>query len=143
MKKKSKRKIKKATILFIILDTIVAICFFITYGPWDYLRNLYINTAMNTMSHQYLARLFYSQETIEEVMSNNYFITIDEEVNLDDIVIDTKDPGTYKNEYDKAILQRDNPDDLYKVLDIKVGGSNAYLVAIYALEKVKLIAKEE
>ena len=143
MKKKKKSKIKKATIVFIVLDTLVAICFFITYGPWDYLRNLYINTAMNTMSHQYLARLFYSQETIDEVMSNNYFITIDEEVNLDDIVIDTKDPGTYKDEYDKAILQRDNPDDLYKVLDIKVGSSNAYLVAIYAPEKVKLIAKEE
>src|SRR5699024_11081104 len=28
-------------------------------------------------------------------------------------------------------------------LDIKVGSSNAYLVAIYAPEKVKLIAKEE
>ena len=72
MKKKKKSKIKKATIVFIVLDTLVAICFFITYGPWDYLRNLYINTAMNTMSHQYLARLFYSQETIDEVIEALY-----------------------------------------------------------------------
>ena len=86
---KKSRKIKTSTIIFIILDLLAIGGFVITYGPWDTLRNLYVNTAMNTMDHQYLARLFYSEETVNKIMGNNFFVSIDEDVNLDDIVIDT------------------------------------------------------
>ena len=57
-KKTKKKKIYKTTILFIILDVLVAICFFIMYGPWNYVRNLYVTTAMRTMNHKYLAKIF-------------------------------------------------------------------------------------
>ena len=74
--RKKKKKIYKTTILFVILDLIVAWCFFMMYGPWDKIRNLYVNTAMKTMNHQYFANIFYSEETIQKIMSNNYFISI-------------------------------------------------------------------
>ena len=56
---------------------ILAICGFIMmYGPWPKIRNFFINTAMNTKDHQYLAKVFYSDETINEVINSNYFIEI-------------------------------------------------------------------
>lgn len=141
-KRKKRKKIKKLTVMFIVLD-LLAICgFVITYGPWDTLRNLYVNTAMNTMDHQYLARIFYSQDRINEIMNSNYFVTLNSDVNLDDIVIDTSEKTTYKDEYEKELLTREDGNSLYKLINLKVGNANAYLVAIYEPAKVRLIAKE-
>lgn len=143
MKKKKvnlkKNKIMKKTILFLILDICAAICFFIMYGPWDYVRNLYVTTAMNTMEHQWLAKIFYSDEKIEKIMNGNYFVAITEDANTDDIIIDTKEKNSYKNEYEKELLTRDPGNDLYKVISLKVGSADAHLVAIYDPTKVELI----
>ena len=133
------RKIYKTTILFIILDIFVAICFFVMYGPWKYIRNLYVTTAMQTMNHQYLAKVFYNDDKINEIQNSNYIITITEEVNTDDIIIDTGEKEKYKDEYEEELLKRNNPNDTYKVLNVKVGNAKGYLVAIYEPEKVKLL----
>lgn len=137
--RRKSKKLYKTTILFIILDILVAICFFVMYGPWSYVRNLYVTTAMKTMNHQYFADIFYNKKTIEKIMSSNYFITIDEDANTDEIDIDTKEKSKYKNEYEKELLTRDEGNDLYKVINLKIGGSDAYLVAIYDPTKVHLI----
>ena len=142
-KRKKKNKIMKKTIVFIILDILVAICFFIMYGPWDYFRNLYVSTAMNTKDHQWLAKIFYSDERIEKIMSSNYFIAIDEDANTDDITINTKEKKKYKDEYEKELLSREPGNDLYKLLEFKVGSSNAHLIAIYDPTKVHLISTKQ
>lgn len=139
MSKKNKSKIFKTTILFIVLDCLAIAGFVITYGPWDYLRNLYVTTAMKTMNHQYLANIFYSDETIAKILSQNYFISIDEEVNLDDIVINTSEKEIYKDKYEEELLTREDGNSLYKVLNVKVGNAKGYLVAIYEPEKVRLL----
>ncbi len=133
------KKIYKTTILFILLDIIVAWCFFMMYGPWDYVRNLFVTTAMQTRSHQYLARVFYNDKKIIEIQNSNYFIAITEEVNTDEIVIETGEKTKYKDEYEEELFTRNNPDDAYKVIDVKVGNAKGYLVAIYEPEKVKLL----
>jgi len=134
---------RKSTIVLIVLDVLALIGFFLTYGPISYFRNLLINTAMNTMSHQYLAYIFYNEEMVNKVLSQNYFVTIDEETNLDDIVIDTKPKDHYDNKYDEAILERTPGNDDYKIIDLKIGNSTGYLVAIYDPSKVKVVAKEQ
>lgn len=137
--KKKQKKIYKTTILFIILD-VLAICGFIMmYGPWNFVRNLYVNTAMKTKDHKYFANIFYSEKTISKIMASNYFITIDEDVVLDDIIIDTSEKEHYDNEYDKEILTRTPGNNDYKIIDIKVGISKGYLIAIYDPTKVNLI----
>lgn len=138
-KTKNKEKLLKRTIVFIVLDIITIICFFIMYGPWNYIRNLYVTTAMNTMEHRWMARIFYSEKKIEKIMNGNYFVTINEDANLDDIVINTKEKKKYKNEYEKELLTRDEGNDLYKVIRLKVGSADAHLVAIYNPKKVELI----
>lgn len=142
IRKKSK-KIYKSTILFIILD-ILAICGFIMmYGPWDEVRNFYVNTAMKTKDHKYLAKVFYTDETIDNIMNNNYFVEIEEAVELDDIVINTAPKSSYDNEYDEEILTRDPGNEEYKVINIKVGISKGYLIAIYNPKKVSLIRAKQ
>lgn len=136
---KKSKKLTYFTLLFIFLDLIAISGFIVMYGPWDEIRNLYINTAMKTKDHKYLADIFYSKKTIKKVMSSNYFIAIEEDVDLDAIVIDTSEKETYENEYDKEILTRTEGNDDYKIIPIKVGISKGYLVAIYDPTKVSLI----
>ena len=142
-KTKKRKKILKRTILFIILDLLAFTGFFLMYGPFNYFRNLYVSTAMNTMDHQWLAKIFFNDETIEKIMSSNYFIAIDEDANTDDITIDTSEKTKYKDKYEKELLTRDPGNDLYKVLELKVGGSNAHLIAIYDPTKVQLISTKQ
>lgn len=136
---KKKKRIMKSTILFIIIDLCAICCFFIMYGPWNYVRDLYVTTAMQTMSHKYLAKVFYNDKTIEKIMNNNYFIAINENVDLNAIVIDTEEKTAYKDEYEKELLTREPGNDLYKVIDVEVGNAKGYLIAIYDPTKVRLL----
>ena len=140
---KKKKKIYKMTILFVILDILAIGGFIMMYGPWDFVRNLYINTAMKTKDHKYLANIFYSEEKINEVMNSNYFIAIEEDVELDDIIIDTSPKDHYDNEYDKEILTRDEGNEDYKIINVKVGISKGYLIALYDPTKVSLIRAQK
>ncbi len=142
-RRRQKKRIYKTTILFILIDFLALICFFVMYGPWSYVRNLYVTTAMKTMHHQYFANVFFNDKVIEEIMNKNYFVELDEDVNTDNININTKEKTKYKDKYEKELLTRNNPDDLYKVINIEVGSTNGYLVAIYAPEKVRLISTKK
>ena len=136
---KKKNKINKLTILFIFLDICAAICFFIMYGPYSNLRNIYVTTAMQTRNHKYLANVFYSDEKISNIMDSNYFIGVNENVDLNSIIINTSEKKEYKDEYEEELLTRDKDNDLYKVINLKVGNANGYLIAIYDPTKVKLL----
>lgn len=140
--KKKTKKISKLTIACIIMDIFVVLGFFLTYGPIDYFRNLLVTTASKTMDHQYLSYIFYTPSMVEKILSENYFVRINDKVDLDEVTIDTSEKTTYKDKYEKEILTRDEGNDLYKILDIKIGNNVGYLVAIYAPEKVRLISKE-
>lgn len=138
------KKIKKKSTYFIIfLDILVVACFFLAYGPFGYFRNLFVNTALKTMNHKYFAYILYSEKTVQNIKDSNYFVRINDTTNTNDIVINTKEKDTYDNPYDKAILTRENGNEEYKLLNIKVGSADAYLVAIYDPSKVHLIAKQQ
>ena len=134
-----KLRLFKSTIIFIILDLFAIAGFVMMYGPWDYVRNFYVTTTMQTMTHRYLARVFYSEDSIKKVIDNNYIILFKDDANTDDVIINTKKKFKYKDKYEKELLTRDKPNDLYKVLDVKVGNAKGYLVAIYDPTKVKLL----
>lgn len=134
---------RKTTILLLILDILAIIGFFLFYGPFKNIRTWWINTSMNTMSHKYFAYIFYNDNMIKQTMNENYYIPLTEEVNLDDIVIDTSQKYTYENEYDEQILIRDKDNNDYKLINVKVGGYDAFLVAIYDPSRIKLITKEK
>ena len=104
----------------IIIDILVAICFYVVYCVDDF-KNMIITTAMTTKSHQYIAYTFYSAEDINSVLALDAYIPLTDDVNLNDIVIDTSEKDSYDNEYDEVILTRDPGNEDYKIINVKVG----------------------
>ena len=117
---------------------------FLLYGPYSWLRNTVITSAMTTMNHQWIARLVYSDKVIEEVLAQNVIIEPEEDtvaafIEIKEIV----EQETYANEYEEAILKKDEGNDLYKIIPIEgyvnpVHNYKGYLVAIYDPSRVKL-----
>ena len=143
-KKKRKKKwtIKKkigvfgATTFIVMLSTFL----FLFYGPWDGFRNFWITSAMTTMTHQYLATWFYSDETIQKVLEANQIIEVGE-ITDPDLITFRKYNGNmtiYKNKYEKEILTKDPGNDLYKVIEISGTTYKGFLVAIYDPSKISL-----
>ena len=59
---------KKLTILMIVLDILAALGFIVTYCV-PFVKNTVIMTALNTKTHQWIAYTFYSDKTINKVLS--------------------------------------------------------------------------
>lgn len=76
-KVKKRKKRKKHTALYFFLSFfgtlfgIFCIGLFIMYGPFSYVRNLWVTTAMGTGQHQWLATMLFDQKTINEILNNN------------------------------------------------------------------------
>lgn len=72
-KSKLKQHLKKYALyplVFTLLFSGLAILI-IFYSPFTYLKELYVTTAMTTMSHQYLAKIFVSDDEIKRIMEKN------------------------------------------------------------------------
>ena len=132
---------KKFTIFVGIIDVLVAACFILVYLVPS-VKIKVISTAMITKTHQYIAYIFYSEDTVNDIVNANRYIPLTDEVNLDEIVIDTKEKDSYENEYDEEILKRDPGNEDYKYIKVKVGKYDGHLVAIYDPSKVKLISSK-
>lgn len=128
------KKIKNLHIwvkIFIFIDFIVAGCFFVVYGPFDGARVFWITTAMETNDHQYLANIFYSEDTIKQVMSENYMDEIEEDTDVSSITIGQEEKITsYTTAYEKEILDHEEG-ALYKLIQFKYNGFDCHMIAIY------------
>ena len=141
-KPKKQRRIYRTTIFIFLVDLLVAACFFVLYGPYSYVRNVLITTALKTKTHAWIAYTFFDDKTIDEIKNKFSYIELTDDVDLDKIVIDENAKGKYKNKYDKEILTRTKGNKFYKLIDIDVAGYDAHLVAIYKPSKVQLITSK-
>ena len=136
MKKWKKRLLTIILILFIVGGSSGL---FLLYGPWHGFRDWLITTAMTTLNHQWIATMFYSDETIAEVLGNNVVIESGEDTNTDEVeIVSNLNTTQYANEYEKAILQKDAGNDLYKVIEISGKGYTGHLVAVYDPSKISV-----
>jgi exopolysaccharide biosynthesis protein len=130
---------KLITKLVIALDIFVIFCFLFVYGPIEYAKNFWITTAMETGTHKYLAYIFYSEDTISEVMSKNSLETIKEETDISTITIGKHEKKTvYESVYEQQILEHDD-EDLYKLIEFKYGDFDCYLIAIYDPTRIEAV----
>lgn len=140
-KKKTMKKWKKRLLITLLVLFIAggSTGLFLLYGPWSGFRNWLVTTAMTTLNHQYFATWFYSEETIAEVMANNAVIESGEDTNTDEVeVVVYEEEIEYENEYEEAILKKDEDNDLYKVIKIKGKGYTGHLVAVYDPSKISV-----
>ncbi len=70
-----RKKTRKLKAYFYSLFATILICLifgsFLMYGPWGFVRNTLVTSAMTTYSHKYFAQWFYDEETITNIMSLN------------------------------------------------------------------------
>lgn len=135
------KKIKNLHILvklMIIVDFIILLCFAFVYGPVDYAKVFWITTSMGTANHQYLANIFYSENTIKEVMSQNYMIELDEDTDASSITIGQEEKITsFSSIYEKQILEREEG-ALYKLIQFKYKEFDCHMIAIYDPKRVEV-----
>lgn len=134
------RKTSKVAIgIFAFLDIVAITCLFLMYGPISYFRNLWVTSAMGTMSHQYFADIFFSKDSIKKILSNNVVIESGNNTNQDDIDFSGEDTGVYSSIYEEEVLKRDPDNDLYKVIDIEGNGYKGHLLVVYDASRVTLV----
>ncbi|MGM9635953.1 MAG: phosphodiester glycosidase family protein [Candidatus Avispirillum sp.] len=120
-KSKKSKKSKKPRLLaaliavFISLTALYAVIVCSDIPFIDYWRTIWIETAMTTKSHQWLATLFFPQEVINSVMSNRYE---EPEVVGGDI-----NPKPTKPDNDKQNTEPEDT-DLLKLSQYYVGGKD-------------------
>lgn len=143
-KKQKKKKIFKNVILAFSILFIIGISAFLTllYGPWGGFRDWLITTAMSTMNHQYLAKWFYSEKTIQECLDRNKIVevsgTTDENI-IEVVNYNTEEEITYANEYERQILERDKNNNDYKIIKIDGGNKyNGYMAVIYDPSRIEV-----
>lgn len=135
--------IKKIFIFCCIIITLGCyLGLFLLYGPWSGFRDWLITTAMTTMHHQYLATWFYDDSTINDCLNKNKVIEVTGSTNPDDIIINTEvsEGMTYKNEYERQILERDPENNDYKIIQIKGDGFDGVMAVIYDPSRIVLEA---
>ncbi|MBE6063301.1 MAG: exopolysaccharide biosynthesis protein [Clostridium butyricum] len=90
-KKKIPRKTLVAFFAFEIMFTICTAPFMLLYGPFENAKSTYVGAAMTSMSHQYLATWFLSDEKIDKILGTNESTGdgIDETTNVSQIKIPT------------------------------------------------------
>lgn len=89
-KKKSRFKIIMGFLLFEIVFTGVTAPLIAYHGPFTNVRDTLVTTAMTTLSHQWIATTFLSEEKINEIMGNQAIKTIAQDNSKSGVVIEKK-----------------------------------------------------
>ena len=147
LSKKKNKKIKKGKtklkiffgVMFNLGSIGIITVLFLLYGPWAGFRNWLVTTAMTTMTHQYFATWFYDDNVINDVLNNNKVVELEDSTNTDLININTSNKVEYANEYERQILERDEENNDYKIIEIEGKGYSGYLVAVYEPSRIKTV----
>ena len=139
--RKLKKWIKVVLIIFFSFYILGSSGFMVLlYGPDERFKNWLVTTAMTTMNHQYFATWLYGPDEIDEVLSNNLVIESGDDTNPE--LVQIKDPDfsntVYANEYEEAVLKKDEGNDLYKIVDIDRPNLKGKLAVVYDASKVKV-----
>lgn len=152
-KRKDRRKIRSritTIILTLILIGVLSLGFLL-YGPFEGFRVYLITVGMNSMTHQWIPKLFYSDATIEQVMAKNRIDEIKEDTDIEAIkkeeIANTQEKQ-YANEYEKQILApnldktkydiyKDDKD--YRIINIKGKGYTGFLAVVYDASKIRTL----
>ncbi len=146
-KKEKRNKSSKINIVFTVLFSLGSVgiitVLVLLYGPFNGFREWLVTTAMTTMTHQYFATWFYDDETIQYILDKNRVVEIDETTDVNSINFANSNKVTeYENEYERAILERDENNNDYKIIEISEKSFDGYLVAVYDPSRIHTVVTE-
>lgn len=126
------------TVILSFCDAVAVTVLFLLYGPYPNFRNWLVTTAMTTMSHQYFATTFYSEDRINKVLEQNN--VVEPEFNTDTSLI-VAEEKPYIDKYDKEVLEREEG-AIYKLIEINEDSFSGYMAVIYDPSKIKVVASK-
>jgi len=137
---KSKKSLKNFFAIMLLLACVGMISgLTLLYGPWPNFREWLITNAMTTMTHQYYATYFFDEDVINDVLNRNKIIEVDEDTDTNLVnVVDNK-TTEYANEYERQILERDEKNNDYKIIEISEKKFDGYLVAVYDPGRIQAV----
>ena len=150
-KKPKKKNWRKVLLTFLILAIIgTGSLVALLYGPYSGFRDWLITSSMTTMTHHWIAEMFYSDETIKEVMSKNKVEEIIEDTDTNSIDTNeiSEEVVEYENEYEKQILAKDldkeeydiyADEEPYRIINITGKGYSGYLAVVYDPSKIQTL----
>lgn len=127
-------KLKKITIVFIIIDLVIFTVLGLILGP---LKNKII---LSNLSKHTLITTLYKEKDILNALSNKTKLELNSKYIEEPKLIEQVKSKI--NEYDIEILTPNEDNNDYKLMNLKIGGYDAFLVAIYDPTKVHVVTKE-
>ncbi|MEY8001030.1 phosphodiester glycosidase family protein [Clostridium sp. Mt-5] len=100
-KKKSVWKLIFCFLLFECIFTGITVPFLVFYGPFDNVKRTVVGASMTTLSHQYIAKLFLSDNDIQKIVAGNTAENIEQ---------DNVKPLSFENKHDSSIEREDITD---------------------------------
>ena len=140
-KLKKEKKMPWYTKLLIVIDVFAILGFFFMYGPVRIARDFYVSSALTSMTHRYLAYVFYTPARVKEIASQNTVIENDEDSDTSAIKItEVKDDGVYESVYEEQILKKDPDNDVFKLITINEKTYTAYITVVYDPSRVHVVS---
>ena len=136
-KNKISKKIRDTILILIIIG--VLFVGVLLYGQYSGFREWLITSSMTTMRHQWIAQVIYDEDTINKVMEDNRVDEVDEETNVNAIIVEIDSKDEYANEYEREILEKQHPNDKYKIIKVSGKGYSGYLAVIYDPSKIQTL----
>lgn len=127
-------KLKKTTIVFIVIDLVIILVLGLMIGP---LKNKII--ANNFSKHVFISSLYKTRD-INKTLADKTVYKINNKYEKE--VKEVEIEKSKINEYDIQILTPDEGNNDYKLMNLKIAGYDAFLVAIYDPTKVHVVTKE-
>ena len=109
---------------------------YLLYEPSSEFKKMIIEREMKENKNFYYCKWLYTDKEIDNFIDHD-----DIEDEKDEV--EKKKEVEYANEYEKAVLIKDEGNDDYKYIPIKVAGYDAHLVIIYDPSKIHLITSKQ
>ncbi|MDP4153620.1 MAG: phosphodiester glycosidase family protein [Bacillota bacterium] len=115
----------KGVLIFFIamIITLIISLAALFYGPYHGFRDVWVTTAMTTLSHKYLATWFFPQSTIDKILADNKVEDISEKM--------------------KMLLFRENHSKKMELIDISRNGFKGWLLKVPDPSKIKLAVSKD
>lgn len=128
----------KKVIIFLGIQLVI-ICTFdlamVFYGPFNNIRDMLVTTAMTTFSHQYIAKVFLSDKTINEIMERNKID--DANKYSDENAIGVLNPD--KDESAKTVKD----DDKVELKNVSNAKYKAYMLIVNNPKRVSVVTSDK
>lgn len=127
-------KLKKITLVFVILDIIIIMILGLMLGP---LKSKIIN---NNLNKHVLVNTLYKENDVLKGLAKKTSIKIKNKIDYEPKLVEIN--SSKFNDYETQVLTPDEGNDEYKLINLKVGGYDSFLVVIYNPSKVHIVTKE-